>query len=409
MTVSNEHGHADEAGNVFLNTEQGPVKVGQFVAGTPQEGLDFFRRKYDELVTDAQLALARLRDSKAAPDSAASVLDRLAAVVERPAVLGDVSVFPRLRAEIEEQLEKRKAEVSQAKAEAKAAALAAREDIVRKAEELVSSTQWKPTGEKFKELLDEWKKLPGADRGKEQELWKRFSAARSAFDKARRAYFATLESTRAEGVAAKRALIAKAQVLADSTDWQASANAFKGLMSQWKELPRVARDQEERLWKEFKALQDRFFDARSAALTERDGELSGNLEVKLGLLERAEALLPVVDVDKAKAALRDIQAAWEKAGHVPRAEKERVERRLKAVEDAVRKVQEDLWHRTKPEVIDRAHGLIASFQAQIDKLEQQLAAAAAAGKQAEADRLAAQKAAAQELLDAARSGADKLG
>ena len=127
------------------------------------------------------------------------------------------------------------------------------------------------------------------------------------------------------------------------------------------------------------------------------------------LLERAEALLPVVDVDKAKAALRDIQAAWEKAGHVPRADKEKVERRLKAVEDAVRKVQDELWHRTKPEVIERANGLVASFQHQIDKLDKQLAAAIAAGKQADSERLTQQKAAAQELLDAARSGAGKLG
>jgi hypothetical protein len=256
--------------------------------------------------------------------------------------------------------------------------------------------------------LEEWKRLPGADRSREQELWKRFSAARSGFDKARRAYFSALESTRAEGMAAKQALIGRARTLADSTDWQGTASAFKALMSQWRELPRLAKDQEDRLWREFKELQDRFFDARSAALTQRDGELSGNLDIKMGLLARAEALLPVVDVDKAKAALREIQQAWEKAGHVPRAEKEKVERRLKAVEDAVRSKQEDVWRRTKPEVIDRAHGLVASFQSQLSKLEERLAAALAAGLQDESARLAEEKSQVESLLDAARSGAERL-
>lgn len=409
MTASNEHGHVDEAGNVFLETPQGPVKIGQYVAGTPAEGLAFFSRKYDELVADATLGLTRLRESKATPESLKPLLERLTAVIDKPSVLGDMSVIPTLRSEIEAQLELRKAELGQAKAAAKAAALARREEIVALAESLVTSTQWKATGERFRELLDEWKRLPAADRGREQELWKRFSAARSGFDKARKAYFHNLEAARAEGSAAKEALITKARQLADSTDWQTTANAFKGLMSQWRDLPRAARDTEDRLWTEFKSLQDRFFDARSAALTQRDGELSGNLEVKLGLLARAEALVPVVDVDKAKAALREIQEAWEKAGHVPRAEKERVERRLKAVEDSIRKVQDEIWHRTKPEVIDRAHGLVTSFQAQLSKLEDRLEAALAAGRDDESRRLAEQKAQVEELLNAARSGADRLG
>ena len=408
MTASDQHGHVDEVGNVFLDSPAGPVKIGQYVAGPPQEGLEFFRRKYDELVAEVHLAVSRLRDGKIGPDAVKPVMERLAAAIERPTLLGDQDALATLRSELETQLAKRVAEVGQAKAAAKAAALSRREEIVALAESMVSSTQWKATGERFRELLEEWKRLPGADRSREQELWKRFSAARSGFDKARRAYFAALESTRAEGMAAKQALIVKARTLADSTDWQGSANAFKALMSQWRELPRLAKDQEDRLWREFKALQDRFFDARSAALTQRDGELSGNLDVKMGLLARAEALLPVVDVDKAKAALREIQEAWEKAGHVPRAEKEKVERRLKAVEDAVRSKQEDVWRRTKPEVIERAHGLVASFQSQLSKVEERLAAALAAGLQDESARLAEEKSQVESLLDAARSGAERL-
>jgi hypothetical protein len=93
---------------------------------------------------------------------------------------------------------------------------------------------------------------------------------------------------------------------------------------------------------------------------------------------------------------------------VPRNEKEKIERRLKAVEDAIRKVAEEQWHRTKPEVVERANSLVTSFEASIAKLEKQLAAAVAAAKTSEETKLSAQLAQAKELLEAARSGAATL-
>lgn len=409
MTVSNQYGHADEQGNVFLTTGSEPVKVGQYVAGTPQEGLEFFTRKFDELQAEIALSVARLKEGKATPDSVKPLLDKIAAAIENPTMLGDLAGLPSLKAELEELVDKRKAEVSAAKAAAKQAAVARRTAIVEAAEALVESKQWKSAGEKFKELLDEWKTLPRGERGVEQELWKRFSHARTAFDRARRAHFSTLDDTRAQAQGAKQAVLAKARELADSTDWKQTGDAFKELMAQWRTLPRAAKSTEDKLWAEFKELQDKFFQARAAAMAERDEALGGNLTVKLDLLARAEALLPIVDADKAKAAMRDIQEAWEKAGHVPRAEKEKVERRLKAVEDAIRKVADEHWHRTKPEVIDRANSLVTSFEANIAKLDDQIAAARAAGRTQEAERLAGQRESAVALLEAARASAAGLG
>jgi acetolactate synthase small subunit len=141
----------------------------------------------------------------------------------------------------------------------------------------------------------------------------------------------------------------------------------------------------------------------------RDEEFGKNLEVKLELLKRAESLLPITNVDAAKTTLREIQEAWEKAGHVPRNDKDKIEKRLKSVEDAIRKVQEDHWHRTKPEVVDRANTLVTSFEASIAKLEKQKLAAETAGKNDDAAKIGQQISQAQGLLEAAKSGAATLG
>jgi len=408
MTTTNEFGYVDDEGNVFLTSPAGPTKVGQYAAGEPNDGLAFFTKRYHDLISEIELAAARLKDGKGNIESVTALVDRIDKAIESPNLLGD---FEKIRAGKDTLLAsvaQYKAAASAKKAEAKVAALAKREEIVALGESLANSTAWKVTGEKYKELLDQWQKLPNADRAKEQELWKRFSHARSAFDKARRAYFTTLDATRTEAVTAKKSLVKKADELAASTDWASTTTAFKKLMDEWKVTARATKGQEEKLWGEFKAAQDKFFASRNAANTARDEEFGKNLEVKLELIKKAEALLPITNVDAAKAALRDIQEAWEKAGHVPRNDKDKVERRLKAVEDAIRNVQEEQWHRTKPEVVDRANSLVSSFEASIAKLEKQKDAAQTSGKANDVTKLEAQIAQAQGLLDAARSGAATL-
>lgn len=409
MTTTNEFGYVDDEGNVFLNGPSGATKIGQYAAGEPNEGLEFFTKRYHDLVSEIELAAARLKDGKGNVESITALIERIDKAIESPNLLGDFDKIKAGKDSLLAGFEEYKAAASAKKAEAKAAAIAKREELVALAESLAESNAWKVTGEKYKELLDQWKQLPNADRAKEQELWKRFSHARSAFDKARRAYFTTLDAGRAEAVSAKKALIKKADELADSTEWANTTTAFKKLMDDWKATTRAAKGQEEKLWNEFKAAQDKFFASRNAANSVRDEEFTKNLEVKLELLKKAEALLPITDADSAKSALRDIQEAWEKAGHVPRNDKDKIERRLKVVEDAIRKVQEEHWHRTKPEVVDRANTLVTSFEASIEKLQKQKAAAEAAGKSADVTKLDAQIAQAQSLLDAARSGAASLG
>lgn len=408
MTLSNEYGRADEQGNVFLNTPNGEVKVGQYAAGDPAEGLAFFTKRFVDLKTEASLALTRLTEGKGSFDAINSLIERLKNTVTNPNALGPMSELDELATKLSVVLEEQKQQAQVKKAALKEQALKRREEIAALAQSLAKSNSWKSTSEQFKSLLDEWKKLASFDRAKEQELWKQFSSARSSFDKARRAHFANLDKARGEANEAKTKLIKKANELADSKEWATTTAAFKKLMTEWKNLPRAAKAEEEKLWNSFKAAQDRFFDARNAANSERDVELKANLSVKQELAKLAEQILPIKNVDEAKAALREIQEKWEKAGHVPKADRDKIERRLKAVEDEVRKHVEDIWRKTKPEVIERANVLVSSFEKTLAKIEADIALALAKGDDKKAADLKAQQEKTKELLSAAQSGASEL-
>ena len=409
MTTSNEFGYVDETGNAFIITPDGPVKVGSYAAGTTEEAFQFFTKRFNDLQIEIELLIARIPDGKTTSEGVKNVLDKIQATSDQPNLIGDLSKLTVAKEEINRLQEERKVVVSALKAEQKVQALAKREEIVVSAESLTNSTAWKATTEKFKALLEEWKTVPKADKNKEQELWDRFRKARSAFDKKRKVHFDELDVVRADAIAAKNAIIKKAQAVVDSTDWAETANIFKRLMADWKKIARAAKKDEDKLWEEFKTLQDKFFAAKEAVDSVRNEELKNNLAQKEALVVQAEAILPITDLDASKVALRDIQEQWEKVGHVPRDAKEKIERRLRKVEDAVRQLQDEQWHKTNPEVVSRANGLVNSFEASLAKLDKEIATAQAAGKADAVVKLQSQRDQTATLLDAAKAGAAQLG
>ncbi len=213
-------------------------------------------------------------------------------------------------------------------------------------------------------------------------MWKRLSAARSAFAKRRKGYFAALEGER-EGVRErKQDLVTRAEELSGSTDWAATAAAYRDLMASWKEAGRADRASEDELWKRFRAAQSTFFDARSATMSAKDNQLRERATAKDELLAEAEKLLPITDPKTARSALRSIHQRWDKIGSVPRDAQERLEGGLKKVDDAVRKAEDIQWRRTNPEALSRARDTVAQIRKTVEKLEGQLAQASERGDEA---------------------------
>ena len=400
-----EFGRVEDDGTVYLKAPEGEVRVGQYAAGPPSEGLAFFARKYADLVVEIDLVTARLGDGRAKPDQAAAVIERVRTGLAERSFVGDVASLERKIADAESAKEAAAVRQAEHRERMREQTKAAREALVTEAEGLAESTSWKATAERYSAIVEEWKALPRSDRTLEQEMWKRLSSARSSFDKRRRAHFAQLDSERKEAVARKRELIEQATKLAESTDWGATSKALKKLMEDWKRAPRASRSDEDKLWKRFKAAQDSFYSAMKAADSARDAELAPNVAAKEELLTQAEALLPVQpgkELADAKRSLRSIQDKWDKAGDVPRAERSRLEGRLRKVEDAVRKAESQAWQRHDPEKQARAESTANAFTDALARQEAELAEAQAKGDAAAIRRLEQTVESTRALLEAAQ-------
>lgn len=391
-------GRIDQDGTVYTRTSDGERMVGSWQAGTSEEGLAHFARRFDDLLTEAELLESRLASGAGDPKQAVTRIATLRAELVEPAVVGDLAGFTTLLDYLQQQAERALTGAKAAREKARARAVARKETLAAEAEQIgAESTQWKAGGDRLRTILDEWKTIKGVDRKTDEALWRRFSKARDAFTRRRGAHFAELDRQRVGARHRKEELVTEAEELAESTDWGPTAGRFRALMAEWKAAGRAPKEADEALWQRFRAAQDAFFARRSATFSERDSEFEENAQRKEELVAAAERIDVTGDLDAARAQLRDVQERWEAVGKVPRERIRTLEARLRAVEERVRSATDAQWRRTDPE----AEARVAQFRERVEQYEAQAAKAQAAGDDRRASKAKAQAEQWREWLAAA--------
>jgi hypothetical protein len=386
MATDTPWGRIADDGTVYVRTADGEREVGSWQAGTPEEGLAHFTRRYDDLATEVTLLETRLASGAASASSTVVAAAKLRETLPTANVVGDLaSLEARLGALIERAEAKRSQEKAQKAAAAERAAEAKRA-LVDEAEKLAQSTQWKAAGDRLRAIVEEWRAIKGVDRKLDGELWKRVSAARSEFGRRRGAHFAALDEQRKEIVAQKEKLVAEAESLSGSSEWVTTANRYRTLMSQWKAAGRASKDSDDALWQRFRAAQDAFFSRRSAVFNERDSEQKANQAAKESVLTEAEAIDPEADLAAAQAKLRDVQSRYAAIGKVPRDAMTDLDKRMDAVAARVRAAADAQWR----ESTVSSSPLVIRLRESVEKLERKIDRAREAGQTAQLHDLESQ-------------------
>lgn len=373
----------DEAGHVYVVETDGERLIGQYADVSPEEALAFFERKFND--TNSALVLLEQRAKRGAPSSEISESSKkIAEQIEARNGIGNYAA-------LQERLDKLVAslsELSEAEKEKNAAAVEesrlARVAIVEQIEALAatdpSKIQWKTTTAKVEELFTAWqsaqKNSPRLSKSESNDLWKRFRDARQKLDQHRRAFFAELDSKNKGAKSTKEELITKAEALI--SQGSNGVSAYRSLLDQWKLAPRAGKKIDDALWVRFKAAGDALYAAKKEQDEVEDASFAGNLEVKLAILEEAEKLLDATDRVEARSTLNGLQKKWDAAGKVPRAQLKPTEERMRKVEQAVRKLEDNHWNASNPEKQARSEGLAGQLEEKIEKLQEELIAAKAA-------------------------------
>lgn len=201
-------------------------------------------------------------------------------------------------------------------------------------DDLKTYAQWDEMSKQIIELQAEWKTIGFTPRKVNNEIFDRFRAACDRFFQAKTAYFKANREKLSANLAAKNALIEKAEALKDSTDWVATTNKFVELQKEWKTIGPVAHKISDTIWKRFNDACNYFFDKKNEANKGQRKEEEANLELKKAVIAEIEKLAAEPG-DNLLQSIRELQAKWNEIGHVPFSKKEKMYRRYRELCDKV--------------------------------------------------------------------------
>ena len=166
------------------------------------------------------------------------------------------------------------------------------------------------------DLQAQWKTIGAGGRKENEAVYAEFRALCDTFFNAKKAFNKVKDAASSEIANQKKALIEKALAISTSQDWKNTADALKKLQRQWQELGSAGQRFENKLWKEFRAACNVFFDARQAHFGQQDAENETNLAAKRALIDELEKLSLPTDKQEALAKLRALQQQFNEIGPV---------------------------------------------------------------------------------------------
>jgi hypothetical protein len=166
------------------------------------------------------------------------------------------------------------------------------------------------------ELQAQWKTIGSGSRKENEAIYQAFRAQCDAFFAAKKEFTAAQDAVSLEIVQKKKGLIEKAQQLSASTDWKNTAEQLKKIQRQWQDFGSAGQRHENKLWKDFRAACNAFFDARQAHFEGQEAENTENLHAKRALIDALLQFELPKDKQEALTKLRDFQQQFNAIGPV---------------------------------------------------------------------------------------------
>nr|WP_105565541.1 DUF349 domain-containing protein [Microbacterium halophytorum] len=385
-------GRIEDDGSVSVREGDAWRVVGEYPDGTPDEALAYFTRKFNDL----EVRVVTLEQRRATGGASASDLRKqagaLKAEVVGAAAVGDLIGLAGRLDVLTDALSEASAEEQAAQRAAVDAAVAEREAIVVKVEELAArdpkQVQWKQASAELDAIFAEWqqhqKTGPRLPKSVAQALWKRFRNARASFERNRRAFFAQLDEQHKGAKERKSRIVERAEALA--SQGEQAIPTYRALLDEWKSAGRAGRKTDDALWARFKAAGDVLYGARAERDAAEQEESQPRIAEREALLEEAKAVADEKDLVKARKLLTGIQDRWEAVGRIfPREAERALDARMRQVEQDLKRREDVDWKKNDPRTKARANDMSQQLLDAIAGLEAELAAAEATGDRKKID------------------------
>jgi len=219
----------------------------------------------------------------------------------------------------------------EAKREVMTKNLEAKRALLTKTEQLLSGVLdsrdhkvWEDTTQELLKAQEEWKGIGFGPRKENEEIWNQFRGLCDKFFEGKNAFFKERNKQFDELVIKKKELISKVNELKDSTNWKETTQQIIGYQNDWKKIGNAGPKNEQKLWKEFRAACDGFFNLKETHFAEADAANANNLKLKQALIEEIEAFEVKEDKQATLVELKVFSTKFSEIGNVPFKEKDNI-------------------------------------------------------------------------------------
>lgn len=183
--------------------------------------------------------------------------------------------------------------------------------------EVTSHNQWQQKIKEIEALRQSFFEAGKVPRDKNEETWTAFKQSVRQFNRNKNGYYKSLKKEQYENLEKKRALIKIAEDNKDNEDLKATTPLMKKIQTDWKKVGHVPRKESDKVWKQFKAACNHYFDRLHKSNNEENEEEAKAFDQKKELLDSLKAMElegnKKEDLPKIKAALEE----WKTIGKVP--------------------------------------------------------------------------------------------
>jgi hypothetical protein len=149
------------------------------------------------------------------------------------------------------------------------------------------------------------------------QTWNDFKNAVRSFNVLKNSFYKDIKKDQNDNLSKKQALVAKANELKDSTDFAATTPIFKQIQEEWKTIGHVPRKFSDKLWTEFRAACNEYFEKLKEQKTEVNAEELEAFENKKAYLETIKGFELIGDHKTDLDAIKAHIETWKGFGKVP--------------------------------------------------------------------------------------------
>ncbi len=253
-------------------------------------------------------------------------------------------------------------------------------ELAELAESLANSENWKSATEEFQKIIEKWKTIGRTLPRKNEELWQRIMTAKNTFYDRKKAHYNLVQAEQEASYTVKISIVERAEALKDSTEWNATAQAYAALMDEWKKAGRLMAEKGEELWKRFTTAQEFFFENRRQHLDKVKAVHEANYQLKSALVKKAEEIKNSSRWGEVTVEMNRLFDEWKKIGPVAKEHHQPIwetfiaaRKHFFARKDSNREQRKVHAETQRSQRTEQAHSLVYKMQQEIAIEEEKLA------------------------------------